>query len=501
MWQRLHAGLARLQQRCNMIGTPMLRTGEKQPTMPTSLVLLAVAGGAIALMGGYWDDAWHTSRGRDEFFIAPHIALYLGVGLAAGALGLRVILVVLSHGWRTVVSDRPLVLALVGVGVTLASGPIDNAWHLAFGRDAVLWSPPHMLGIVGTLVLGTALLSASRGRRLLQAPIGGLVLAAATFPIAEYETDVPQFDTLWFLPALALGASLAFSYIGLSTDSAGARTRAAAAHLAFMIIVAGLLLALGFEAPALPLLVAPALLLDALEGRDLRTPSRAALFVATLIAAYVPVRQWLGNGVSFGLADVVVGGILAWIAVSVVFAAVERTGTPPRRGTAAAVSALLLLVLPGGASAHDPGQGDNAGSSSLNVVTRDDRIELVGRLRRAACRTATAVEIVARRAGVERRAPLTGDGCSFRGSVDVDGRGRWFVYAGLQDARGDLETWLPVHVGNGGERVADASRFVYRPPEGGSSVVKYGGGIGIYGFMAFLLVVSIRLLRDPSHHR
>ena len=36
----------------------------------------------MSLFGTYWDDAWHTDRGRDSFFAAPHLALYAGVFVA-----------------------------------------------------------------------------------------------------------------------------------------------------------------------------------------------------------------------------------------------------------------------------------------------------------------------------------------------------------------------------------------------------------------------------------
>jgi hypothetical protein len=51
-----------------------------------------------------------------------------------------------------------------------------------------------MLGIVGTLALGAALLTHIAERRGLGTLAGGLVLVVATFPAVEYDTDVPQFD-------------------------------------------------------------------------------------------------------------------------------------------------------------------------------------------------------------------------------------------------------------------------------------------------------------------
>lgn len=133
--------------------------------IPRWLVPVIFAGSASALAGGYWDDAWHTERGRDSFLIAPHITLYVGVAAAGWALALWAGLAARAVGWRAALAHPPLALAVVAVVATLASGPIDNAWHEAFGRDAVIWSPPHMLGIVGTAGLAAALLVELSGRR------------------------------------------------------------------------------------------------------------------------------------------------------------------------------------------------------------------------------------------------------------------------------------------------------------------------------------------------
>lgn len=75
-------------------------------------------------------------------------AIYAGIAMAGGsvdALGAADC----THGTAAIWRHKPLALALalLSVAVTLASGPIDNAWHIAFGRDSVIWSAPHILGI------------------------------------------------------------------------------------------------------------------------------------------------------------------------------------------------------------------------------------------------------------------------------------------------------------------------------------------------------------------
>ena len=199
---------------------------------PLVLVLVAYAGAASALIGGYWDDAWHTERGRDDFFIAPHIAIYAGIALAGASLTLWALLVARRQGPRAVWAHKPLVLALLSVSVTLASGPIDNLWHLAFGRDAVIWSPPHMLGIAGTLALAASLLVelASRPERWaipLSVVAGALVIAPAAFSTVEYDTDVPQFSELWYLPVLGFAAAIAFAMVRLASPLRWAATLSA----------------------------------------------------------------------------------------------------------------------------------------------------------------------------------------------------------------------------------------------------------------------------------
>jgi hypothetical protein len=73
------------------------------------------------------------------------------IGAVVAAWGLLVLR--RSHSLAAVLRQPPLLLAAAGGTVTLAALPIDTAWHAAFGRDAVLWSPPHMLAIFGSLAL------------------------------------------------------------------------------------------------------------------------------------------------------------------------------------------------------------------------------------------------------------------------------------------------------------------------------------------------------------
>jgi hypothetical protein len=117
----------------------------------------------VAGWGVQWDIRWHVLVGRDSFWIPPHVMTYAGVTLA----------VLLSFGilaretWRTraagtappgAVRFRGLTgtpgfhLAAWGIAITVLAAPVDDLWHRVFGLDVTLWSPPHLLGIVGAAV-------------------------------------------------------------------------------------------------------------------------------------------------------------------------------------------------------------------------------------------------------------------------------------------------------------------------------------------------------------
>lgn len=465
--------------------------------LPAWLLPVFGVGALLALGGGLWDDAWHTERGRDTFFIPPHVAIYGGITLVGAGISLWIVLAARVGGWRAALRDPVIALASVSVAVTLASAPVDNVWHEAFGRDAVIWSPPHVLGIVGTGSLAVAILvdlarSGAGWARRAHGPVGGLLLAAFAFLVVEYETDVPQFATRWYLPVLALGAGFAFAVIGRLGAQRWPAVRAAAWHLGFVLVVGGFLLTQDLDPPRLPLLLAPALVLDLTAGRSLWTRSAAA--AVALFAVYVPAG-YVGHGAQLDGPDILIGLPLAVAAFALTLAAVgtER----PRIGPLAATPltlVMLLAVLPPSAIAHDPGQGPDAGTVDLRVASRDGVATVTARA--GADRRLAPVTILARRGGVTRRGVLeqTEPGV-FRGRIDLTEPGRWFVYVDLREPDGDvLEAWLPAQ-GDGVDVAADARRFAYvldRPP---SSTGKWVAGVVLYVLVAAFLAAITTLVR------
>ena len=114
----------------------------------------------VSSWGVQWDIQWHTLIGRDSFWIAPHLMTYAGVvvmvGLSFGVLAATT----LSPSWRGgdvvrvlgLTGTRGFHLAAWGIALTVLAAPIDDLWHRLFGLDVTLWSPPHLLGLLGAAI-------------------------------------------------------------------------------------------------------------------------------------------------------------------------------------------------------------------------------------------------------------------------------------------------------------------------------------------------------------
>ncbi|HKC07286.1 MAG TPA: hypothetical protein VKJ67_10480 [Methylomirabilota bacterium] len=182
----------------------------------------------IAGWGVQWDIQWHVLIGRDSFWIPPHVMTYAGVALA----------VVVSFGvlaWETLIGPEPTPgsppvlrvlgltgtrgfhLAAWGIALTVLAAPIDDLWHRLFGLDVTLWSPPHLLGIVGAVVNSFACLVIAREvypersrARLVALVLTGAVLYGGLHLTVDPSTRVAYlqggvlFYTLAILSALIL---------------------------------------------------------------------------------------------------------------------------------------------------------------------------------------------------------------------------------------------------------------------------------------------------------
>jgi hypothetical protein len=156
-------------------------------------VLLAAH--VVTMWGTQWDVRWHLQIGRDSFWIPPHVMTYSGVAvLTLVSFGILVWMTLADAGRGTLrilglAGTRGYHLAAWGIALTVLAAPIDDLWHRLFGIDVTLWSPPHLLGLLGGVVnAGAGWLIAREvypeGRRARRAALlmaGALVYGAVAF--------------------------------------------------------------------------------------------------------------------------------------------------------------------------------------------------------------------------------------------------------------------------------------------------------------------------------
>lgn len=188
-----------------------LERATKLPGWAVATIGTALFGLLVAGQGFYSDVAWHVALGRDEvLFTAPHASIAIGLSLIAGS-ALVAVLTARATGHRVPRSALPL--AALG-GVAVAGFPADELWHAAYGVDVTMWSPTHMMMIMGAaltglaawLVLGEAGVrpTDSRWARTLHVLCAWLVLQGLVAPLGEFVFGVPQFQQLYHPVLLAL---------------------------------------------------------------------------------------------------------------------------------------------------------------------------------------------------------------------------------------------------------------------------------------------------------
>lgn len=467
-------------------------------------LITAAAGGLLALFAMYWDDSLHTDVGRDTFWSAPHVLLYgsLTVTLAAtawwGAGRIR------GQGLRAAAADPLLRWAVVSAGSVGISAPADAVWHAAFGRDAVLWSPPHLLAIIGTFALAVTLLRAiaAEGGSRSMVLGGGLVLAASLAPVMEYESDVPQFSAVWFLPAAGTGITLAIVLIRRFDPHPWAVTRAALVVTAVRLAVIPVLAGLGHSTPIVPPVLAVAFAADLIRGWRTSTWWLALVVPLSVHAAYLPVLRVLPHGTTIAAEQIAPSLLVSLGGSTLVVLAAEglpRARLPLVRTSGLALAALTLtlpLLSAGRAAAHDPGQGTEAGEAHWRATVRGSRIDVTVTPERNIPDRAT---LVARRAGQELTAPLTpSDNGIFRGDITVPESGRWFVYATFRDAGASTtETWIPVETGS--SQLLHEARPLYVPPAPRKDDAgRTAATVALYGLSAAILLAVARSGRRTS---
>jgi hypothetical protein len=104
----------------------------------------------VSATGGSWDITNHLLNKPESFFSAPHGMLYTGV--ASAILGCVVISRQCRHTHGFYQSLRKsTTLVITGIAMLVVAGPVDFAWHSAFGLDGLL-SPPHFVLLTGMVI-------------------------------------------------------------------------------------------------------------------------------------------------------------------------------------------------------------------------------------------------------------------------------------------------------------------------------------------------------------
>ncbi|HEY8525788.1 MAG TPA: hypothetical protein VIL48_12525 [Acidimicrobiales bacterium] len=191
----------------------------------------AIYGVLVAGQGFYSDVAWHVALGRDkDLFTAPHTAIVVGLGLifVSAAMGVTAATVEEVDTRLRVGALRVpwsmLPLAVLG-GSAVLGFPLDELWHEAYGIDVTMWSPTHMLMILGAsftgpavwLVLAEAGLSPADGAwaRVAHTLAAALTLLGLTASQGEFDFGVPQFAQVFHPLLITIAAAFSLVTIRL----------------------------------------------------------------------------------------------------------------------------------------------------------------------------------------------------------------------------------------------------------------------------------------------
>lgn len=368
------------------------------PGWAAAMAGTALFGVALAGTGFYDDVAWHVALGRDkELFTAPHTAIVLGLAFIPFAAAQGILFATLQRadvgvrfkGWRI-----PWSAIAIGIlGTTALSGfPLDDLWHAKYGIDVTMWSPTHLIMIVGAaitplgawLALGESGVPARKRRAtfVVHFVTACVALQGLSAVQGEFAYGVPQFQQL-YLPVL-VAAAAGFQFVAVRL--------ALGRGWAVGVALFNFLITLSLFAEKGPLTVKPTALyvgsavvveLVALAlgtGQRVRFAVISGLGVGTIGFA----TEWLLNVGAYQpwntnlLPDAVLVGTLGAVGAALLGAAfapgITRMPRMPGRVVAVGgIAVVIALALPLPRTVGDV-------TAALEIVERGDSADLVVRL-------------------------------------------------------------------------------------------------------------------------
>ena len=262
---------------------------------------------SIAVIGFYWDVAWHIDLGRDkELFTPAHDMILLGLLLIPVAAGAAIVLASVTKAETRLrvgalrVPWSSLALGAIGVGA-LTGFPLDEMWHRAYGVDVTMWGPTHLMMIGGASItpIGLWLVFREAGASVehrashaIAVVLAGATLTGLSTFQGEFDFGVPQFQLLYH-PVLVAGAAAGALTLARIVLGRWGAFKAVAGFLAIRGGVALLVGSLGHTEPRFPLYLGAALAVELvawLAGTDQRP--RFAVWSGVACATVGVAAEW-----------------------------------------------------------------------------------------------------------------------------------------------------------------------------------------------------------------
>jgi hypothetical protein len=468
---------------------PVLRDVTRQVALMLWVATVGIAGGLLVM---YASDAWRSEADEVGSLAPAHLMPYLSVVAVGCAVAAGALMSFALHGpaGRTVWGPG-LALGAAGGIAALAAMPADRTWHAAFGVDALSWSPPHLLSVLGTVtVTVAALATTSRFGGVARIGLGGGLLGLTQVLLTEYDIDAPQFTEALYLPLL-VGTGVGCAWlIHHTVGQRFAVSWAVACYLAFRVLVFVTLSLFGLSGPALPVGLVGLVVVDLAHRRltRLRWP---------LAGAAVVLLQVIASAV--GMSPMVLAPTLASaVAVLVVLLLAASLLVFRLVPVVVVVGVLVGMSVSGApaARAHAPGGGTEVGVTDITVTGNGagSLTLAVTPLRGVSSADMRGARLVARRADhTVTGGALHAVRAAYVGSISVPERGLWFVYIELGQGR-RMEAWRSVDYGTVG--LTEQRRAVYLPREPESPpAAEWVSGVLLYGVGSALMMWTWLLVR------